>query len=624
MQFQLSLYLLPLAIAAVVSALLSAVVFGNRHQRTAPQTFGVLFAAAIWATADAMRLASVDPAAQLFWHNARFFGSTLVVFAVFLHAVEYTNRERWITPRTVTALGSVFVVTLLLVWTEAALGHGLIRLDQELVQVGALELLRFEYGAWFYLNAGYSYLLLAATAGLFALESLRRTGTYRLQAAGLFLGTTIPWGMNGLYLAGYSPVDLTAFGFTVTGFIYVAQLYRFQLLDVVPIARSTVVNHIESGYLVVDTEDRVLDVNQAAADLLGRPREAVIGATVDDLFGDYPAVSRTFGGRVDVRDDVTLTQDGERRDYDVDISPVFDDHGQRVGRVVLIRDVTEQRRRQRTLERRTEALERQNERLDQFASVVSHDLRNPVGVAKGHLEIARAEDDDNSFDRVEDALDRVEEITDDVLGLARQEREAVDGQAVDLADLAEEAWKTVETGAATLDVETSRTVRADPGRLRRALENLFRNAVEHGPDDVTVRVGDTADGGGFYVEDDGPGVATADRESVFDPGYTTDELGTGFGLAIVDATAAAHGWSVGVVEGREDGARFEFTGLEESGTAEAAADPWEGADRSFLAEEEVAAEGTTAEVGAAPDERAVPTDEDAHEKEEPAPDGASS
>jgi PAS domain S-box-containing protein len=175
--------------------------------------------------------------------------------------------------------------------------------------------------------------------------------------------------MNGVYLLGYSPLDLTAFGFTVTAVAFVAQLYWFQLLDIVPIARSTVVNHIENGYLVLDTDDRVLDINEAGAELFDRPREDVIGDSVAALFGDYPQVVETFGDERDIREDITLYRDGQRRDYDVEISPVYDGHEQYVGRIVLIRDVTEQRRR-RQRRRRTEALERQNEQLDQFASVV--------------------------------------------------------------------------------------------------------------------------------------------------------------------------------------------------------------------------------------------------------------
>ncbi|MFQ3318006.1 MAG: PAS domain S-box-containing protein [Natronomonas sp.] len=339
-------------------------------------------------------------------------------------------------------------------------------------------------------------------------------------------------------------------------------VHRFQLLDIVPIARSTVINHIENGYLVLDTENRVLDANRKSADLFATDRETMIGMTVQELFADYPEVTEQFGDERDIREDITLYQEDGRHDYDVEISPVYDGHDQYVGRVVLIRDVTEQRRWQRQLQERTAALERQNEKLDQFASVVSHDLRNPIAVAKGHLEIAREEGAEKSFERVDDALDRMEEITEDVLELARQDEPITDVESIDLARLCERAWRTVETNDATLVVSTTRTVDADASRLRRALENLFRNSIEHGPDGVTIRVGDLPDG--FYIEDGGPGIPESERENVLEAGYTTDDGGTGFGLSIVAETVDAHGWSFDIIESEDGGARFEITDIEDT------------------------------------------------------------
>jgi len=207
-------------------------------------------------------------------------------------------------------------------------------------------------------------------------------------------------------------------------------------------------------------------------------------------------------------------------------------------------------------------LQRQNERLAEFASIVSHDLRNPLDVAQGHLDLVREECDSDRIDSVERAHERMETLIDDLLTLAR-EGNAVEGRTVvDLASVVEACWKTVETERATLVVETDRTVSADRSRLRQLLENLVRNAVEHGGDGVTITVGDLPDG--FYVADDGPGVPSDRREAVFERGYTTSERGTGFGLPIVRETARAHGWSVRVVESQAGGARFEITGLDGS------------------------------------------------------------
>ncbi|TKX74241.1 sensor histidine kinase [Halorubrum sp. GN11_10-6_MGM] len=241
------------------------------------------------------------------------------------------------------------------------------------------------------------------------------------------------------------------------------------------------------------------------------------------------------------------------------------------------------------VERRRQ-LERQRERLDEFASVVSHDLRNPLSVAVGNVELAEQLAGDASAERMDralDALDRMDELIGDLLTLAREGKTVDTAEPTDLRPVVERAWRTAgESADAALAIDGPLgTTRCDPERMRQALENLFRNAIEHGttddapttpdasatpddapttpdasatPDDaaVRVRVGRTDEG--LYVADDGPGIDPDQRDAVFEPGHTTAPDGTGFGLAIVERIAAAHGWSVSVTESREGGARFEF------------------------------------------------------------------
>lgn len=204
-----------------------------------------------------------------------------------------------------------------------------------------------------------------------------------------------------------------------------------------------------------------------------------------------------------------------------------------------------------------ERLVRQNERLEQFASVVSHDLRNPLSVAEGWTELARKECDSDHLAKVADAHDRMADLIDDIRSMA-QAGELVD--EVDLCDLtavAEQAWSNVATPDATLEVDSDATIPADESRLQQLLENLYRNAVEHGGDDVTVRLG--VHENGFYVEDTGIGFPDADPEELFEFGYTTSADGSGLGLNLVKQISAAHGWTVELAESTAGGARVEFT-----------------------------------------------------------------
>ena len=277
------------------------------------------------------------------------------------------------------------------------------------------------------------------------------------------------------------------------------------------------------------------------------------------------------------------------------------DDGDVVGYLFLADERVQRRRR----------LEQQRERLEEFASVVSHDLRNPLSVAVGNIELAAELDEDASAERLDralDALDRMDDLIGELLTLAREGETVQSAEPTDLRSVVETAWETVgERADAALVVDDPLgTVPCDADRLRQALENLFRNALEHGtPEDVDalpgsdpagsgsgdrvasgtfstreespgeraagdaavrVRVGRTDDG--FYVADDGPGIDPDQRDAVFEPGHTTAPGGTGFGLAIVERIAEAHGWTVSAARSREGGARFEFVFDEPIETAE--------------------------------------------------------
>jgi PAS domain S-box-containing protein len=313
-----------------------------------------------------------------------------------------------------------------------------------------------------------------------------------------------------------------------------------------------------------DWEELVF-VNDAYEDLWGRPTEALERDGTDFLDGVHP------DDRAQVREAMERISDGEPVEVEYRVNPregyrrwvwsrgqpIYGEDGEITRVAGATRDITERRRYE-------QELQRQNERLDEFAGIVSHDLRSPLSVAQGRVSLALEECDcEEHLDPIADAVERMGSIVDDTLTLARQGRTVDDAEWVDAEGLPEECWRMVGAAStdATLEVLESFRLRADPDRLRHALENLFGNAVTHAGEDVTVRIGTLGDAG-FYVEDDGPGIPGDEREQVFEPGYSTTEDGTGFGLAIVRRVADAHGWEVDVTEGPDGGARFEFCGVE--------------------------------------------------------------
>ena len=312
--------------------------------------------------------------------------------------------------------------------------------------------------------------------------------------------------------------------------------------------------------LVLDEDRRITYASPSLKRVIGVAPDSLTGTFVDDIVHpeDHDTVDATLaslqehpgeGARVECR---VSNPNGDYETVDVSLRNLVADPFVE-GIVVNARLITERKERERQLQRK-------NERLDQFASIVSHDLRNPLTVAQGRLHLAKEDSDSEHFGPIESALERMETIIGDTLALAQEGETVAEPRPVHVDGFCERCWDQVDTKGATLERLDSFHVAADPDRLQQIFENLFRNAVEHAGEDAVIRVGRLDDG--FYVEDDGPGIPAANREKVFEAGHTTREDGTGFGLAIVSEIVDAHGWDVSVSEGADGGARFDITGVE--------------------------------------------------------------
>ena len=304
--------------------------------------------------------------------------------------------------------------------------------------------------------------------------------------------------------------------------------------------------------VIHDADGVVHDVNEQTCSELGYTASELVGQSVWDIdsaadreraqafWDDLPTnCPRRFEGDFQRSDGTTIPVEVHLIRLDLDGEDRF---------VAMDRDITEQKAREAQLLR-------QNERLDRFSSVVSHDLRNPLQLAQGRLELLEAEHTSEHTEDIVYALDRMDTLIDDLLAFARIGDEAMEIEPVDLSELVRTSWETVETADARLIVETERGVDADRDKLQQLFENLFRNSVEHGGADVTVSVGDTDSG--FYVADDGPGISAAERGDVFEAGFSTTDAGTGFGLNIVRQIVDAHDWEISIAESDDGGTRFD-------------------------------------------------------------------
>lgn len=683
MTFQFAPLMIPFVISAVF--MLALMWYGTDRLRerfgTTTAAFVALVSSAfIWTMTRTLQwLFTSEPLTQA-WLALLYIGYGGTTLSVFFFGMAFTGRTEWLSRRRVGLVLAPAAAAFGLAVTNAAGLHTLLWTG-DFATVGGLYVLRREFQPLFFIY--YVYTMVMLFSGVFVLlrMAVGSPRIYRRQTAAFVVGSLAPVILGTLYVLQLNPgipgfVDLTPVGFAVTGLCYGYGIFQYQMLDLIPVARDTVIESMHDGYVVLDENNRIVDCNSAATGAIDQDT-TVVGNSIETVLPACAELVAEHEHGTQTERELELEVDGQRRFVIANISSLYDDN-RLIGRLLLIRDITDQRavqnryqalienssdlitvidrdgrvtyvspsvrrivgiepeiaegreafqfiheddrerveeafealidnpgekrrveyrlasadgdwldieseiwnlldnpfvegivtnareiterkERERELAAANEQLKETNQKLDQFASVISHDLRNPINVAKGHAQLARETGNEESFEKVEQSLDRMESIIDDVLTLAREGEEINEMEAVDLTAAVREAWEYVQTDEATLNIVTGCTIEADRDRLLQLLENVVRNAVEHGGSDVVVRVGCSPEG--FYIEDNGPGIPEAMRDEIFESGTTTNAGGTGLGLSIVTAISEAHGWSVSATDGADDGARFEFTSV---------------------------------------------------------------
>ncbi|WP_232703535.1 ATP-binding response regulator [Halobacterium wangiae] len=302
------------------------------------------------------------------------------------------------------------------------------------------------------------------------------------------------------------------------------------------------------GFYILNSEWRIIYWNQTIANRTGLSADDALNETFWDVFPDATETETydCFQNAMAAGDPTEFETYYEPLGYwaEVRAYPVED------GLFVHSRDITQNREREQEMERR-------NHILESFANTVSHDLRNPLNVAEGKLQLAQETGDFEHLDEVAKAHNRMRNLIDELLRLARGEELAL--TVVSIGEIAEQAWETVSSESTELIVDADAEIRAHESQLQRLFENLFWNAIDHG-NASTIRVGLLDDGA--FIEDDGPGIPPTERKTVFESGYSTDEGSPGYGLSIVKGIAENHNWEIKITESDEGGARFELTGID--------------------------------------------------------------
>jgi PAS domain S-box-containing protein len=340
----------PFALIPFIPPLILAVLFPYiwKHRQTpGARSLIVLFLALIeWGLAYALEvLPGVDLSTKIFCVSVKYIGIAVVPVAWLAFALEYSGRQKWLTRRNIILLCGIPVITVMLALTNFG---ELMRHPVTLVQAGPFLALDLSFGLWFWVHAAYSYILILLGT-IFIFQRYRRSsGLYRRQAFALLLAAIVPWISNALFIFGISPIpylDLTSFAFTVTALVWVWALFRFRLLDVAPVARDAVFESMTDVVLVLDPGNRVVDLNPAAQEAIGRTAAEAIGQPVERILANWSDLVERYRDLAEVREEIAIpAQDGTAsRYFDLRITPIADRQEHLIGRLIVLRDITEGR-----------------------------------------------------------------------------------------------------------------------------------------------------------------------------------------------------------------------------------------------------------------------------------------
>ena len=341
MQFQYSPYIIPLILATLISGWV-AVYSWSRRANTGALALTLLAAAvAQWSLGYAFEIAGADLATKLFWGKFQYLGIVLVPLMWVGFAFHHANKAKWLTLGTIIPLSIIPLLTFGLVLTTES--HGLVWSEIGVAKTGSFSALSVSYGFWFWIHTAYSYVLLLIGTAIVVRSIGRMTGIYRRQAAILLLAVSAPWIGNAVYLSGLSPIpslDLTPFAFTITVVSFTWGIFGFQLVDLSPIARTTVIDEMDSGMIVLDRRNRIVDINPAGLRFIGKTDVETLGKNAADLLTAWPDLIRKYSQVMEATDEISIGEGDERKWYELRLSPLHDRRNAIVGRAITVTDIT--------------------------------------------------------------------------------------------------------------------------------------------------------------------------------------------------------------------------------------------------------------------------------------------
>ncbi len=582
MTWQASPYTVPLLVSTVISLLIAAYLWRRRDVPGGAPFLIIMLASGAWSLCYAIEWAGAELATKILWRSITNLATQQLPLMLVVFVLQYTGRTKWLHARYLAPLALWPPLALLAVWTNDQ--HYLWWREVELVTFRGLNSLKLTPGPLLVVDDLYTYALFGLSAVLLIRTAWRASGLYRGQILTILFGLIASWIADFWYALRLPPFEIlnaTPFGFTVTGLVVAFGLLRFRMLDIVPVARDVVIQSLGDGLIVLDTQQRIVDINPAAQRALSHSGRPPIGAALSRLWPGWSALAPA-AEQPTAQGDALLAVNDEQRVFEVRVSPLYNQYQEITGRLVMLHDSTERKRAAVELQRAKEAAEAANQAKSAFLATMSHELRTPMNAILGYSEMLQEEAVETGQDQFVPDLERIQaagqhllRLINDILDLSKIEAGKMDVflETFELAPLLRAVATTVhplvEHNGNVLHTEFDADLglmHADITKVRQSLLNLLSNAAkftEHGtitlrvsraPEDPTTMI--------FAVSDSGIGMRADQIERLYQPFTQADASttrkygGTGLGLTITKHFCEMMGGSISVQSNLGAGTTF--------------------------------------------------------------------
>jgi PAS domain S-box-containing protein len=552
----------------------SVMIYYLWNRRKAPGAVPFIFvniSMMIWCIGYFIELVMPDLSSKMMGVKIQYtFGIPTVSVFFFITALSYKSLGK--RPRLLAniLLLIIPILTMIFMWSDDL--RSLFYIKEHLVKDGDYFFIVKQWGFWYYVQVSYSYSTLAA-ASFILLISLKRERTfYRLQSLHLITAVAFPLVCSLIYLLGsnsFMKFDLTTIGFGVSNIILVFTLFRFKLFDVIPAARDVVFESIESGVIVVDDNDRIVDMNPAAIRIFGM--HGLIGNYISDLFEEL---------KIDFRkakeDKITKIETTYNNlVYELMISPIFDLNGTSTGYIIYFYDIN-------NLKRAQKELCESNNAKDKFFSIIAHDLKNPFFGIIGLSDLLREDFPDlNDEERIgmvsniNELAKNTYKLLENLLDWSRQQTGRMEfvPKLFSISSLIDDNIKNIQYQSKLKKISVIREdnndaiVFADVNMINTTIRNLISNALKFTSSDgiIIISVSRKKDFVEVTIKDSGVGMDKETLDNLFRIEHsvkstgTSGEKGSGLGLLLCKGFVEKNGGNIWVESELEKGSKFGFS-----------------------------------------------------------------